>query len=74
MLVRDAKSAAEAARIAEILRSSLAIIDEHGERCRKGNYGHGVWAQALEHDLVSLKARIERVRSIVWGADETTYS
>ena len=67
-LVKDAESMAIAAKIYDILSSCEKILSEHSKRASQDIYGHGIWAAALEHDLLSARVRLQRVRVLISGS------
>ena len=66
-LVRDAATAATAARIFEILQGCDELLSEHRSRAEQGLYGDGVWGESLQHDLWAAQTRIDMVRSLITG-------
>ncbi len=71
-LVRDAATAATAARIFEILRGCENILGEHRSRAEQGLYGEGLLATALRHDLWAAQQRIDMVRLLITGDPENS--
>ena len=71
-LVRDAATAATAARIFEILRGCEYIISEHRSRAEQGLYGEGLLVAALRHDLWAAQQRIDMVRLLITGEPENS--
>lgn len=69
-LVRDAETAAIVAKVNDLLHGCEVILSEHGSRCAQGLYGQGVWSDALGHDIMTVRARLDRVRALVAGAAE----
>ena len=67
-LVKDAESMATAAKIYDILSGCEKVLAEHSKRASQDIYGHGIWAAALEHDLVSVRARLQRVHALISGS------
>lgn len=67
-LVKDAESMAIAAKIYDILSSCEKILSEHSKRASQDIYGRGIWAAALEHDLLSARGRLQRVRVLISGS------
>lgn len=69
-LVRDAATAATVAKVNELLRECETILAEHTHRSEVGVYGKGIWPPALTHDLLSVRARLQRVAALMGGAPE----
>lgn len=69
-LVRDAATAATAARIYDILRECDVILSEHGMRAEQGHYGDNYWVVALIHDIVAVRGRLNRIRQLITGEPE----
>ena len=69
-LVRDTATMAVVAKVNEILHSCDAILSEHGGRAEQGLYGQGAWANALTHDLLNVRARLDRVGALIVGSGE----
>lgn len=70
-LVRDAGSALAVAKALDVLRGCDDILREHIHRASVGVYGKGIWAPALEYDLLTLQARLEHVRMLIAGWPES---
>lgn len=69
-LVTDAGTMATAAKVYDLLRSCEKILAEHAKRASQGLYGQGIWGAALEHDLVSARARLLSARDLVSGVTD----
>lgn len=70
-MVHDAKSAATVAKVLDILRGCETILVEHQRHAESGAYGHGWKRTQLTHDLMSLRARLDRARWLMGGGEVT---
>lgn len=67
-LVRDAASAGTAAEVNELLRQCDIALSEQQGLAGQGVFGSGHWVQALQWDLTAVRARLDRVRTLVNGS------